>query len=72
LYRQADACRSPLFLFEIVMHWSQFTDTWFAFFHTLESCAPQVLVRLIFGSLMLLNAVLLFPLVADMFGSHAM
>ena len=54
------------------MHWSQFTDAWFGFFHAPESCAPQVLFRLMFGSLMLLNAVLLFPLVTDMFGSHAM
>ena len=54
------------------MHWSQFTDAWSAFFHAPESCAPQVLFRLMFGGLMLLNAVLLFPLVTDLFGSHAM
>ena len=54
------------------MHWVQLTDAWHAFFHAPETCAPQVLFRLMFGGLMLLNAVLLFPLVADFFGADAM
>jgi len=54
------------------MHWVQLTDAWHAFFHASETCAPQVLFRLLFGGLMLLNAVLLFPLVTDFFGADAM
>ncbi len=59
-------------LFGIVMHWVQLTDAWHAFFHAPETCAPQVLFRLLLGGLMLLNAVLLFPLVTDFFGADAM
>ena len=54
------------------MHWIQLTQAWHAFFHAPESCAPQVLFRFLFGSLLLLNAVLLMPFVKDFFGPNRM
>ena len=54
------------------MHWVQLAAAWHASFHAPETCAPQVLFRLMFGGLMLLNAVLLFPLVTDFVGADAM
>ena len=53
------------------MHWVQITDAWNGFFHAQESCAPLVLFRLLFGSLLIVNALLLFPLVEDCFGTNA-
>ena len=54
------------------MHLQNVIDAWNQFFHASESCAPQVLYRLMFGSLMLLNAVLLLPLVKEFYGVDSM
>lgn len=48
----------------------QIRDIWNAFFHAPESCAPQVLFRLLFGAILTLNAVLLLPLTADFFSAN--
>lgn len=54
------------------MHLQTLIDAWNTFFHAPESCAPQVLFRLLFGSLMLLNAVLLIPLVTEFYSVDSM
>ena len=43
----------------------QILDAWNAFFHEPISCAPLVLFRLLIGTLLLVNAVLLVPLIDD-------
>lgn len=54
------------------MHLRTLIDASNTFFHAPESCAPQVLFRLLFGSLMLLNAVLLIPLVTEFYSVDSM
>jgi HTTM domain len=51
---------------------SDLQHAWNTFFHASESCAPQVLFRILFGSLLTLNAFLLFPLLRDFYAVDGM
>lgn len=50
---------------------SALLTAWSDFFHAPESCAPQVLFRILMGLLLTVNAVLLWPLVSDFYASDS-
>jgi len=55
-----------------LIEFSRLQEVWSAFFHTPESCAPQVLFRLLFGLVLVVNALLLFPLLTEFYGADGL
>ncbi|MEP3478208.1 MAG: HTTM domain-containing protein [Fuerstiella sp.] len=51
------------------MTWLQLQTGWNLFFHAPESCSVLVLFRLTMGSLLTINALLLFPLITDFYAT---